>query len=135
MIFAPFLSWLTSFLGGSIVSSLVSAYQAKLAAGNDANKIAADLAAQKAQLDLQKEQIEQTSLMSEEGRWGPFIRWGFAAPFVVFNAKAIIWDRMFHWGFTDPLSPELLCLEQVIIAAYFGHSAITIVSRVMAKNR
>ena len=123
-----------SFLGGPFATAAIKAYQAKLNAGNDAAKIAASLALQQAEVDESREALEQASLQSEEGKWGPWIRWGFAIPFVLFNGKAIIWDRMLHMGVTDPLSPELLQLESVIVAAYFGHSAVTIVGRAFARR-
>ena len=117
-----------------LLSNALAAYKAKLDAGNSAASIAADLAAKQAALDAQRESLEQATLQAEEGRWGPFVRWGFAIPFVLFNAKAIVWDRMLHLGVTDPLSPELLQLESVIVAAYFGHSAVTIVGRAIARR-
>lgn len=129
------LSTFLAFLGGPIVSALVSAYRERLAAGQNADKIAAELAVQQAQVDAQREAIQQQTLVAEEGRWGPFVRWGFALPFILFNAKAIVWDRMLHLGMTDPLSPELLALEQIIIAAYFGHSAIVTSVRAYARRR
>ncbi|MDE2040646.1 MAG: hypothetical protein KGJ45_11620 [Elusimicrobia bacterium] len=129
------LSWLGQLLGGPFATAAVNAYRDKLQAENSADKIAASLAAQKAQIDEQREQLEQATLVAEEGRWGPWIRWGFAAPFVLFNAKVIVWDRMLHRGVTDPLSPDLVQLEAVIVAAYFGHSAIAIAGRAFARRR
>ena len=129
------LTWLGGLLGGPFATAAVNAYKAKLDAGNSAGKIAADLATQQAAIDLQREQVEQATLATVEGRFWPLMRWGFAFPFVAFNMKAIIWDRMFHYGVTDPLSPELLQLESVIVAAYFGHSAVALVGRAIAKGR
>lgn len=128
------LTWLGGLLGGPFAKAAVDAYRAKLDAGNNAASIAADLAYKQASIDQQREQVEQATTRAEDDRWGPWIRWGFALPFVVFNCKAIVWDRMFHMGVTDPLSPELLNLEGVIVAAYFGHSAITIVGRAIARG-
>lgn len=129
------LSWLGSLLGGPFATAAVNAYKAKLDSENSADRIAANLAVQQAQIDQQRESVEQSTLVAEEGRWGPWVRWGFAFPFVIFNAKVIVWDRMMHLGVTDPLSPELLGLEQWIVAAYFGHSAITIGARALARRK
>lgn len=127
------LGWLAPLVPG-LAKSAIDAYSKKLDSENTAEKIAADLAAKQADIDLQRQQLEQAVLTSEEGKWGPWVRWGFAFPFVLFNAKAIVWDRMLHMGYTDQLSPELLALEQIVIAAYFGHSAITIVGRAVARR-
>lgn len=126
--FALILSWLGPILSGPLLSSALNAYKAKLSSTNDAEKIAADLAVQQAQVDAQREMLEQQTVSVEEGKWFPFVRWGFAFPFMLFNFKVIVWDRMLHWGITDPLSSDLTSLESVIIAAYFGHSAVSILS-------
>ena len=132
---ASILAFLGSLLGGPFATAAVEAFKAKLSADNSADKIAAGLAVQKAQIDAQREAVERSTLVAEEGRWGPFVRWGFAFPFVIYNAKVILWDRMAHLGATDVLSPDLLSLEQIIVAAYFGHSAVTIVGRALARRK
>ncbi len=51
-----------------------------------------------------------------------FIRAGFALPFVVYNAKLVLWDKVlavFTNGTTDPLSPELVQIELACIGFYF----------------
>ena len=128
------LTWLGNLLGGPFATAAVNAYRAKLASENSADKIAAELTAQKLEIDQAREALEQQTLRAEDSRWGPWVRWGFAFPFVLFNGKVIIWDRMLHWGVTDPLSPSLLQIESIIIAAYFGHSAVAIVGRAFARR-
>ena len=128
------LTWLGGLLGGPFAKAAVDAYKAKLDAGNNADKIAADLAVQQATLDTQREALEQATLTAEEGRWGPWIRWGFAIPFVLYVNKVVLYDQVFKLGVTDHLSPEMLAILQIVIAAYFGHSAIAIAARALSKR-
>ena len=129
------LTWLGGLLGGPFAKAAVDAYKAKLDAGNNASKIAADLAAQQATLDTQREALEQATLTAEEGRWGPWMRWGFSIPFILYINKVVVYDQVLKLGATDHLSPEMLSILQVVIAAYFGHSAIAIASRALAGRR
>lgn len=54
--------------------------------------------------------------------WAPHIRLGFAVPFVLYNIKLIVWDKLFSLGATDPLSPHLMNVEIAVIAFYFLHT-------------
>lgn len=47
------------------------------------------------------------------------IRACFALPFVVYNAKLVLWDKVLALGSTDPLSPELFQIEMACIGFYF----------------
>lgn len=129
------LAWLGSLLSGPFIQAVLQGYTAKLTAQDTAEQIQANLAAQKAQIDARREALEQQIVIAEEGKYWPVVRWGFAFPFMLFNFKVIVWDRMLHWGATDPLSNDLTQLEMVIVAAYFGHSALTNVGRALARKK
>jgi hypothetical protein len=43
----------------------------------------------------------------------------FALPFVIYNFKIIVWDKVMGLGSTDGLSPELIQLQMIIFGAYF----------------
>lgn len=59
-------------------------------------------------------------LVAESGtRLNGFIRAGFALPFVGYNIKLVVWDKMLEWGSTDPLSTELFQVELACIGFYF----------------
>jgi len=49
-------------------------------------------------------------------RW---IRPFFAAPFVIYNFKLVVWDAVLGWGVTDPLSDNMWYVEMTIITFYF----------------
>jgi hypothetical protein len=54
-----------------------------------------------------------------------FVRAGFALPFIVYNAKLVLWDKVLAFGSTDPLSSDLAKVEMVVIGFYFLHSIAT----------
>lgn len=59
-------------------------------------------------------------MMAESGsRVNSAIRAGFAAPFVVYNMKLVLWDKVLGLGSTDPLSSELFQIELACIGFYF----------------
>jgi hypothetical protein len=69
-------------------------------------------------------------MVAESGsRINLFIRAGFALPFVIYNAKLVIWDKVLALGSTDPLSPELYNVQLATIGFYFLHSIVARVVR------
>jgi hypothetical protein len=66
-------------------------------------------------------------LVAESGsRLNSLIRAGFALPFVIYNGKLVLWDKVlgdFTGGRTDPLSPELFQVEMACIGFYFLYEA------------
>lgn len=59
-------------------------------------------------------------MIAESGsRVNAWIRAGFALPFVIYNAKLVIWDKVLGLGSTDGLSPELFQVEVACIGFYF----------------
>ena len=69
-------------------------------------------------------------MVAEAGsRINQFIRVGFALPFVLYNAKLIIWDKILNLGSTDALSDELYQVQLACIGFYFLHSIVARVVR------
>tara|TARA_R110002126_G_scaffold256585_5_gene399605 strand:- start:813 stop:1199 length:387 start_codon:yes stop_codon:yes gene_type:complete len=97
----------------AIGGQLNQAYQAKLNAQNDTQRIDADKR-------IATLHAQQTVFIAEQGskitRW---IRPAFALPFVVYNFKIIIWDKVLNQGTTDALSPEFWQLQMIVFGAYF----------------
>jgi hypothetical protein len=61
-------------------------------------------------------------LIAESGsRVNGLIRAGFALPFVIYNIKLVLWDKIVMAGqaTTDPLSAELYQVELACIGFYF----------------
>lgn len=111
---------LSHILGGltggaikAIGGQLTRAYQAKLDAQNNEARIQADIR-------IKTLEAQQSVLINEQGHWlTRWIRPAFALPFVVFNIKVVIWDKVLGWGTTDALSPEFWQLQMIVFGAYF----------------
>lgn len=105
------------FLGGGGISAigeqLRAAYELKLKATNDHEKLEADQR-------IAELQAQQAILIAEQGNWTTrWIRPAFAAPFVIYNFKVVVWDKVLGLGVTDPLSPQFVQMQTVVIGAYF----------------
>lgn len=69
-------------------------------------------------------------LVAESGsRLNSIIRACFALPFVIFNAKCVLWDKVLKLGTTDPLSAELFQVEVACIGFYFLYDMTTRIFR------
>ena len=127
-------SFLANLIGGPIVSGLISAYKAKLAAQNTTDAQAADLAAKEIAGEIAARQAEASIIRQEEGRWFTALpRPLFAFIFIVYIGKCVIWDKVLGLGSTDPLSPELANIEMIIVGGYFGGRTIEKVARIFKR--
>lgn len=123
-----------SFLGGPIINGAIKAYQAKLAAGNTSEKIAADLAAKDLELQAREAEVNSKVIIAEQGRWyTAIIRPLMALPFVVFTWKIVVWDKVLGWGKTDPLDPNMWSVFLAIVTCYFGGRTLEKIARIVRK--
>lgn len=134
-----------SFIGGPIVSGLISAYKAKLAAKNTTDAQAADLAAKEIEGEIAARQVEASIIRQEEGRWYtalPRPMFAFAVVIYVWKLFVVdkvvgpgcIWFTNLCWiGKTDPLSPVMEEWAMIIITAYFGGRTIEKVARIFRR--
>jgi hypothetical protein len=107
------LSWATGGGIAAIGTELRGAYEARLKATNDHEKLAAEET-------IARLEAQQSILLAEQGRWlTAWIRPAFALPFVIYLWKLVLWDKVLKQGSTDALSPELSQIMMVIIGAYF----------------
>ena len=111
------ISLILKFLGSGGISAigeqLRAAYELKLKAQTDHEKLEADQR-------IQELQAQQSVLIAEQGNWMTrWIRPAFALPFVIYNAKVVVWDKVLGLGVTDPLSAEFAQMQMVMIGAYF----------------
>ena len=109
------LSFLISLVNpiGRIADKLAEAKLKSIDAATEQERIKADVLIQ--QLEARQAILiaEQSSLLT---RW---IRPAFALPFVIFNFKVIVWDKVLGLGVTDDLSPAFWQLQMVVFGAYF----------------
>ncbi len=112
----------------TVILGFISGLFAPLA--SIAGKIAdAKIAAAKAATDQERIHAEERVatltarkevMLAESGsRVNAWVRAGFALPFVIYNGKLVLWDKVFALGSTDALSPELFQIEMACIAFYF----------------
>lgn len=98
-----------SSIAGKIADAKVAAAQA----ATDKERIHAD--ERVATLEARK-----AVMIAESGsRINAWIRASFALPFVIYNGKLILWDKVLALGSTDPLSAELFQIELACIGFYF----------------
>lgn len=118
------LSWLSGGVIGQIGKELRLAHGQKLAAQNDADRIAAETRIAKLQTAkdefLAQAASRQAVLVAEQAHWSTrWIRPAFAAIVWLFYAKVIIWDLLLGWGATDMPSEPILWMMTTVLAAYF----------------
>jgi hypothetical protein len=128
-------SWLASFLTGPIIKGFIDGYKAKLEAGNTSERIAADLAARELAVEQRERELATQIVIAEQGRWYTALpRPLFALAFVVYVWKVVVWDKVFGWGVTDSLSPELSQWALIILTAYFGGRSLEKVARIIGRK-
>ena len=123
---------LLSFIGGPVVSGLIKAYQAKLAAGNTSGKIAADLASN--EVAAQRSEIEaQTQLrIAEIGHfWEPEKLFAYVTLF--FYAKVLIYDKCLGLGTTDAVGGEVATWAGLVMSFYFAKRGFENVARIIRR--
>jgi hypothetical protein len=123
-------TWLASFLGGPVITGLINAYKAKLAAGNTADKIAADLAARELAVEQREQEIKAQVIVADEGRWWTaapraLVMWAGA----IYFAKGVLWDTVLGWGSTPALHGDLATWMGWLMSLWFlGRSGEKIAS-------
>ncbi|MGC1464308.1 MAG: hypothetical protein WA792_01100 [Pseudolabrys sp.] len=135
---AAVLSWLGNLLGGPFAQAAVAAYQAKLTAGNDAQRIAAGLAARELAVEQRESELAAQTVVTEQGRWFTALpRPLFAFAFVIYVWKVVVFDKVLgFWtnGTTDPLSGEMSQWAMIVLTAYFGGRSIEKVAKILGKK-
>ena len=121
-----------SFLGGPVIKGLVDGYKAKLAAGNTAEQIAADLAGR--ELAVQQVEIQaQTQLrIAQIGKWYEPEHLA-AYIFVAYLAKVVVYDVMLGLGSTDPIRGNVGEWMGMIAVFLFGKRGIENVARIIKR--
>ena len=129
------LSWLGNLLGGPFAKAAVEAYRAKLTAQNTSEKIAADLAARELAVERRERELAAQVVVAEQGRWYTALpRPLFAFAFVVYVWKVVVFDKVFEWGSTDPLSGDVAQWAMIVLTAYFGGRSLEKVARILARK-
>jgi hypothetical protein len=125
---------LFAFLGGPVIKGLIDAYRTKLANATQQDNLAVDLAEKEILGEVAQRQTEAALIRQEQGWWPTaLIRPLFAAPFIIFTFKVVVWDKCFHLGTTDALDPRMWGVFEAVIYAYFGGRTIEKVARIFKR--
>jgi len=134
--FEMVLGWLGNLLGGPFAKAAVDAYRAKLDAENSADAHTADLVARELAVEQREAELSAQLVVAEQGNAiARLVRPAFAAPFIVYVWKIVIWDKVLAWGSTDPLGADMTSLMTTIVAAYFGGRTIEKVAAIMRRGK
>ena len=118
---AALLKWLTGGGITSIVAELGDAYEARLRAETDQDKLVADqrIAQIRARAEVQA---------AEAGRpVNAIMRGCIAAPVAILLFKVMVWDKALgQWtgGHTDALDPNLWQVVMAVVGFYFLYEAV-----------
>jgi hypothetical protein len=125
-------SAILSFLGGPIVNAAIKAYQAKLAAGNTSEKIAAELAARELEVQKREAELEGDYKRALIGRWyEPTNLFGYIM--VIYFGKIIVWDKVLKLGVTDSITGQGAEWAGWIMLFYVGKRGFENVARIIRK--
>lgn len=128
------LKWLISFLTPSLVSGVIDAYKARLAADNVTDRVAADLAAKEIEGEIEARKQAAAIIIAEQGRWyTAIVRPLFAAPFIIFAWKVVVWDKVLGLGTTDALGGAVADWAGYVLVAYFGGRSIEKVAQILKR--
>jgi hypothetical protein len=124
--------WLAGFVTGPVFDDLLKGYQAKLAAGNTSENIAAELAAK--ELALQQRELElqtQTRLATIGHPFEPDKLMGYCV--AIYLAKLLIYDKVLGLGTTDGLAGFASATANLIVASYFAKRGFENVARIIKR--
>ena len=122
-------------LTGPLVQGAVDAYKSKLAAGNDRERIAADLAARELAVEQRERELAVQQNIADEGRWWTAAPRAIACwAFAIFIAKCVVWDKVLGLGSTDPLTGSLDTWAGWLMALWFGGRSAEKVARIITRR-
>jgi hypothetical protein len=115
------LSAILTWLGGGMVKQLtdplLAAYQAKLNAQNDSDRLAAEQ-----QIAFFEGQIALAQTAAMHDRWWS-TRELIGKCVLLYVAKLVVWDTVLAWGVTPDPGPVVGGIVMVVIGFYFGSKA------------
>lgn len=121
-----------SFLGGPIVNGAIKAYQAKLAAGNTSENIAATLAARELAVQQREIEVEGEYKRALIGHW--YEPTNLASYiFVAFIGKVVVWDTMLGLGVTPAVKGDVGQWLGWIAMFLFGKRGFENVARIIRR--
>jgi hypothetical protein len=124
--------WLAGFVTGPVFDDLLKGYQAKLAAGNTSESIAADLAAKELAVQTRELELQTQLRVAEIGHpFEPDRLMGYCV--AVYFFKLLIWDKVLGLGTTDGLAGFASTTANLIVASYFAKRGFENVARIIKR--
>lgn len=133
------MNWLLSFLTGPVLQSvtgpLLDAYKAKLAAANNKDKAAVDLAVKAIEAEIDARKQATAVIISDQGRWWTaapraIVQWSLA----IYIATLLVWDKTLGLGSHDPLTGDLKEWAGAIIIMWFGGRTAEKITQIVANR-
>ena len=118
------LDWLNPL--SAITGSLERAYQAKLAAANDTDRIAAEVEIEN--LKARRDVVISASL--NDKWWSPRTIMGWSAALYV--GKIVVWDTVLQWGVTPNPGEQVTMIVMTIVGFYFVAKGAETVANTLA---
>ena len=124
---------LANLIAGPVVNGVVSAYKAKLDAGNTEDRIASDLAARYLELQARERELATQITLREEGRWWTaapraIVTWAAA----LYVGKVVVVDTMLGLGSTPALKGDIAVWMGWIMGVWFGGRSLEKVAGTIA---
>lgn len=118
-------AWAAKWFFGGGLTKLgqigVDLYRTKLDAENTTEAKVADLASRSLALDQREAEINASVVVAEQGNWATrWVRPMWAAPFVIWTWKVVVWDAVLNMGTTPDLKGTPATLASIIAVSYFG---------------
>jgi hypothetical protein len=113
--------WLSimSFIGGPVISGLISAYREHLKATTTDKQTASSLAGQEIAAQTAETQAITSLKIAQIGH--PFEPEKIAMYItLIYYAKCIIWDKVLDWGSTDVVAGPIAVWAGLIMSFYFA---------------
>jgi hypothetical protein len=126
--------WMTllSFIGGPVVSGLINAYKAKLAAGNTSEKIASETTSAEIAAQVSETNAILQYRTAEIGHWyEPDKLMGYFV--AAYFGKLLVWDKVLGLGVTDGLTGFAATTANLVVAMYFGKRGFENVARIIKR--
>ena len=114
------IGWLLGLINplGKIADKLAAAYAERSNAQTEQQRIAAHERIKA--LEARRDVILAAQADPME-RW---VRIGFAAPFILYIWKLVVWDKLLGWGVTDGLSADLWGILYIVLGGYFVDTVV-----------
>ncbi|WP_371346449.1 hypothetical protein [Ancylobacter sp. IITR112] len=114
-------TWALSFASSGTVGRVLETLDKRTDAQTERERMAAEVTKESIRAEVEAQKAGRDLLIAEQGRWyTAIIRPLFALPFIVYVWKLVVWDKVFGWGVTDPLSAQLSDIMLTVIGVYFG---------------